>query len=286
MGRQVKLLIGYDGSESGDAAIEDIQGAGLSGNVETVVLTVADVWYYPADEEAKVAASSPLDREILRRGEEMRLRSENAVKEAETLASRAMARLRDLFPSWVIHAETTINSPAWGLITKAEEWGADLVVVGSGERSLMERIRFGSTSRKVAGACACSVRVGRRSATDDSIRVLIGMDGSPDAELAVDAVSQRLWPSGSEARLITVLDKRLALAAPSNLPRRVRWSRAGDCYQDQVWVHRMMEAVGAKLQSAGLTISTAIFDGGSASSPRGRGQGMESELNFCGRARP
>jgi nucleotide-binding universal stress UspA family protein len=256
----MKLVIGYDGSENGDAAIEDIQRAGLPREVDAVVLAVADVWYHPA-EEAKSAASSPLDSKILRSVAEARLRSENAVKEAETLARRAVARLQNHFPSWEIRAETTANWPGWGLIIKAEEWGADLVVVGSGERALMDRIRFGSTSRKVVGACACSVRVGRRTATGGSIRVLIGMDGSPDAELAVDAVSQRQWPSGSEGRLITVLDDRLESAAASFFPPLDRWFKAGDCYRDQAWVRRMMEAATEKLHSAGLTVSTAILRG-------------------------
>jgi nucleotide-binding universal stress UspA family protein len=261
MEKRAKLLIGYDGSENGDAAIEDIQRAGLPRDVDAVVLTVADVWYYPADEEAKVTASSPLDREILRRGEEIRLRSENAVKEAETLASRAVARLRELSPSWEIRAETTINWPAWGIITRAEEWGADLVVVGSGGRSFMDRIRFGSISRKVVEACACSVRVARPSAMDGSIRVLIGVDGSPDAELAIDAVCERMWPPRSEARLITVLDNRLAFASPSLLPTLARWSGAEDDHKHEAWVHRMMQAASEKLQTAGLTTSTVISTG-------------------------
>ena len=151
-------------------------------------------------------------------------------------------------------------------LTRAEEWGADLVVVGSGERSIMDRIRFGSTSRKVVGACGASVRVARRSATvsDRTVRILIGLDGSPDAELAVDAVSRRLWPPRSEARLIAVLDNRLAFAVPSLLPTLGRWSGAEDHHKDEAWVHRMMETASEKLQAGGLTTSTVI----STSDPR------------------
>ena len=39
-----KLLIGYDGSEHSDAAIDDLQRAGLPQDIEAVVLTVADVF--------------------------------------------------------------------------------------------------------------------------------------------------------------------------------------------------------------------------------------------------
>ena len=32
---------------------------------------------------------------------------------------------------------------------------------------------------------------------------MVGFNGSPDSEVAVDAVASRAWPEGSEARLIT-----------------------------------------------------------------------------------
>ena len=47
MNERIKLLIGYDGSESADAAVEDIQRAGLPRDTEAIVFAVADVWFYP-----------------------------------------------------------------------------------------------------------------------------------------------------------------------------------------------------------------------------------------------
>ena len=38
------------------------------------------------------------------------------------------------------------------------------------------------------------------------MRIIIGYDGSPGAEAAVDEVLRRPWPEGSEVRLITVLE--------------------------------------------------------------------------------
>jgi hypothetical protein len=42
------LLIGYDGSEHADAAIDDLQRAGLPQDVEAIVLTVVDAFLPPA----------------------------------------------------------------------------------------------------------------------------------------------------------------------------------------------------------------------------------------------
>jgi nucleotide-binding universal stress UspA family protein len=258
--KRTKLLIGYDGSESADAAVEDIQRAGLPRDTEAIVFTVADVWFYPPPADPNLA----LDHQILRRAEEMRARATQSLIDSDNVARRAAARLRALLPSWEIDVETTINWPSWGIITKAEAWGADLVVVGSGKHSIIERLQLGSTSTKVISACRCSVRVGRRLTTpaNSSVRIVIGTDGSSDAELAVDAVARRVWPAGSEARLITVLDTRLAHAVASFIPRLAHWSGGGELAQkDDTWMQRMITAATKKLQSAGLAVSTTIPEG-------------------------
>jgi nucleotide-binding universal stress UspA family protein len=38
------------------------------------------------------------------------------------------------------------------------------------------------------------------------VRIVVGFNGSPNSELAVDAVKSRVWPEGSEALIVTALD--------------------------------------------------------------------------------
>jgi nucleotide-binding universal stress UspA family protein len=143
-------------------------------------------------------------------------------------------------------------------------WDADLVVVGSGKHSIIERLQLGSTSTKVISACRCSVRVGRRLTTpaNSSVRIVIGMDGSSAAELAVNAVARRVWPAGSEARLVTVLDTRLAHTVASLIPSLSRWSGGGEFVQkDDAWMQRMITTTTKKLQNAGLAVSTNTPEG-------------------------
>src|SRR5262245_34307925 len=257
--------MGYVGFESADAGVEDIKRAGLPRATEAIVFAVADGWFYPPPADPTLPApSSPLDHQILWGAEEIRARATLALIESDDVARRVADRLRALFPSWKIGVETTINWPSWGIITKAEEWGADLVVVGCGKHSIIERLQLGSTSAKVVSACRCSVRVGRRLTmpANSSVRIVIGMDGSPDAELAVDSVARRVWPAGSEARLITALDTRLAHAVAAFIPRLARWSGGGEFVQkDDAWVQRMITATTEKLQSAGLAVSTSTPEG-------------------------
>ena len=257
-----KLLIGYDGSEHGDAAIDDLPRAGLPQDVEAIVLTVADAFLPPAV-DAKDWGPSPLDEKIRKSAEEMRARAMKAREEADAVARRGAARLQELSPSWAVRAETDVNWPGWGIIFKAEEWRADLVVIGAGKHSFIERIKLGSILRKVVGACERSVRVGRPSFrhSETSVRIIIGLDGSPDAEFAMEAMAERAWPDGSEAHLITVLDRRLSFLTPSLIPRLARWSSVADSANDQAWVDRMMKAATDRLQNAGLKISCEVVRG-------------------------
>jgi len=50
--RRMKILIGYDGSECADAALEDLRWAGLPDVAEAVVFTAADVFVPPTASEA------------------------------------------------------------------------------------------------------------------------------------------------------------------------------------------------------------------------------------------
>ena len=257
-----KLLIGYDGSEHANAAIDDLQRAGLSQDVEAIVLSVADA-FLPPTADPKDWGPSPLDEKIRKRAEEMRASALKAQEGAASVAAQGAGRLKELFPSWAVRAETDVNWPGWGIILKAEEWGAEMVVVGAGKHSFIERIQMGSILRKVVGACERSVRVGRRSSSreETSVRIIIGLDGSPDAELAMEAVAERTWPSGSQAHLITVLDNRLSILTPALIPRLARWSSAADSVDDQAWVDRMMKAATDKLEAAGLKISSEVLRG-------------------------
>ena len=50
---RMKILIGYDGSESADAALKDLTRAGLPSEADVLVMSLADVFLPP-----------PLDEEV------------------------------------------------------------------------------------------------------------------------------------------------------------------------------------------------------------------------------
>jgi hypothetical protein len=55
----MKILIGYDGSESSDVALEDLKNAGLPKTTEALVLSMADVILPPPIDEQSDEAFPP-----------------------------------------------------------------------------------------------------------------------------------------------------------------------------------------------------------------------------------
>ena len=73
---------------------------------------------------------------------------------------------------------------------------------------------MGSVSQNVLAHATCSVRVARTRDSPHRMppRLLVAVDGSRDAELAVKEVVRRNWPTGTEVRVVTAVDPQLAIA--------------------------------------------------------------------------
>lgn len=250
--KRMKILIAYDGSSHADAALDDLERAGLPPEAEALVISVADVWMWPPPtDDARGLRAEELDIIGLNKA---RAQSELAVEEARKLAIQASERVKAAFPLWKVDAEGYGDSPAWAVIKKAEEWGADLVVVGSQGRSALSRLILGSVSQKVLYEARCSVRVARANSErrDSPPRIIIGADGSPGAEAAVDAVAARNWPVGTEAHLITALGSSMIPA----------WKLIQEYAEsEQVWAHQMLESLAARVLGTGLKVSTFVRQG-------------------------
>jgi nucleotide-binding universal stress UspA family protein len=257
----MKILIGYDGSECADAALSDLRRAGLPRQSEAVVLSVADVFLPPPVEEG-VDDMFPLYVPAgVKRAHESAAR---VLDEARASAERAAWRVGAGFPGWSVRAEATADSPAWALVSKAAGWGADLVVVGAhGHTVLGGRLILGSISQRVLYEARCSVRMARdgsRKGAGAPVRIVVGMDGSSDAEAAVESVAARSWPSGSEVRLVSVLDTFMYVKPNAEEPSVLRWVDAED-EKDWEWVRAVFEPSVVKLRAAGLETTVELRKG-------------------------
>ena len=93
----MKILIGYDGSESADVGIEGLRRAGLPPrDVEALVVTVAEVWLPPPPGDEVLDDTFPL--QIPEGVKRMRERAARLVGQAEALAERGAECVRRVFP--------------------------------------------------------------------------------------------------------------------------------------------------------------------------------------------
>lgn len=245
----MKVMIAYDGSECANAALDDLRRAGLPCEGDALVISVAERWLpWPgvtvqAGERGAGtgAVSAP----------EMA----SDLKAAHKLASEAKSRLQTYFTSWKIEAVAASGSPAREILKEASKYRPDLMVLGCQGRSGIGRFLLGSVSQKVLNEANCSVRVCRGTAWKSAspVRIVIGLDGSQSSEQAVKEVAGRVWPVGSEVRLIAVIDP----SKPEGNGPAVAESRS----YDGEWVEQFMSAAERSLQSVGLNVSQRIEEG-------------------------
>jgi len=255
---KMKLLIGYDGSANADAALDDLQQAGLPATCEALLMSVAEVWLPP-----------PSSYEVLGMVEEKAVPGVHFTYEpqlkklgiAKESVSRAADRLRAKFPTWDISSEAGSGSPTWELLFKASQWKPDLIVVGSHGRSALGRFILGSVSQKVVTEAICSVRVARGRVEEPSpVRIVLAIDGSPGAETAVRAVAERRWPAQSEVRVVIVDDPFEPTVTGELIPGvRQAVDDAEVAFREEIT--KMVNDIAAQLNSATLSATGVVKEG-------------------------
>lgn len=250
----MKVLIGYDGSDCARSAVQDLKLAGLGDDVQTRVVSVADVFPHLTreffeDGKDPVRETSHLVREA-------KALARHALAEAKTAAAEGAALVRDNFPRCQVEAHTIGDSPYWALVKDAASWKADLIVVGSHGRSALARALLGSVSQMTIAHAACSVRVGRcrPERTTGPLKLLAAHDFSVDATKVIAHVKKRQWPANTTVTVATVLDPQLRTALPSLL---------GDATdgKDEAIVLEQLQRIVADLATAGLQANPLILRG-------------------------
>lgn len=259
MSRTMKVLVGYDGSTCADEALDDLSRAGIPDESHVMVLSVADLATPPAYDDF----AFPADDWFPARMTEARTMSAELMAHAEALAHSASTRLQKAFPTWQVQAQVSADSPAAGLLHKAESWEADLIVVGSHGRSALGRLILGSVSQTVVTEGHTSVRVARarHPEREGPLSILIGYDGSAQADLAVRAVADRTWPAETTIRLVAAVDPVLVTAIASAEPALRMESAA---FRDvRTGIERSLEGAleTIRTRNPALEISTAYADG-------------------------
>jgi nucleotide-binding universal stress UspA family protein len=239
MTNRMKILVAYDGSECADSALDDLRRSGLKSDAQIKVLSVLENWLPPP---SSVELLELIDRDQI----------------YQKLAQAGALRLRSMEAGWDVNSESGAGSPGTVIIEKAEQWGADLIVVGSHGRTGLGRLFFGSISQKVLHDAHCSVRVarGQLEETDTSVRLIIGFDGSKDSKAAIEAVVARKWPGGSEARIVNA-----TWMLPQHTSQRMHGQITEWMIEEKARINRMVEEAAGKLYASGLRTETVVKEG-------------------------
>ena len=240
----MKILIAYDGSDCADAAIEDLSRAGLPNESDALIVNVTETWL-PKDLENELLGET-FGFAGSETYKQMRAATVEKIAEGEKLAESASFSVSQKFPAWQVRHKAVGGFPENEIVSEANKYKPDLIVIGSHGRGGVGRFVLGSVSLKVLSEAACSVRVvhgpNARIAKDDSpLRVVVAIDGSYDSHKAVKAVANRIWLPETSIRLITAIESLPYSVLLEELPR----------------AEKLRKEAAEKLKKMGLHVSCA-----------------------------
>jgi nucleotide-binding universal stress UspA family protein len=258
----MKVLIGYDGSACAEAALDDLQRAGLPKETEALIITVAEFWLPPPPPSSQEIVAQAMEVKVPADLKRVYAKGSTAVHAAGEMAATARRRLQTNFPTWEVSQETSCGSPAWELILKADQWQPDLIVVGSHGRTALGRFILGSVSQRTLTEARCSVRIARGRVEEPvgPIRVLVGLDGSPGGDVAVGEVASRAWSADTEVKLVVVDDPLVPTFVGSLIPPLAETIEESN-RSDREWVERMLAAAAERISRPGLKVTTLVAEG-------------------------
>jgi len=146
----MKILLAIDGSVASLDAIEEVAHRPWPSPSALRILSVIQPYTPPATEI--VLASATL--------EEIRQRQ---AQDAEQLTQQARERIAA--PGLSVETAIREGDPRTAIVDAADEWQADLIVVGSHGRTGLKRLVLGSVAQAVVAHAHCSVEVVRRRTT-------------------------------------------------------------------------------------------------------------------------
>lgn len=226
----MKILFATDGLEPAEGARDLIEKLANPDNAELTVLSVqtSPVYY---DEDLWGRLDLP-------------------VPSAEDIARTAAGKLEDsgFKATWEI-----AEGSAGAEITRAvERVDYELTVMGGGRESWLGNLLLGSVSTHVLHSSPTSVLIVHRSNPDSHGRILIGVDGSQQAQRAVKDVVGFADPARVHVTVASVIHETVVVPPHANLYLRKR------LLED---AHESLRMASERLESAGFEFDVVSFSG-------------------------
>lgn len=128
-------------------------------------------------------------------------------------ARKVLGQLAKVFKGQKVnlHMDVVDGNPGKEILKAIEQNEITLVVLGSRGLSQLAGLLLGSVSEWVLNEAPCSVLVSRPQArqkgTSSPMRIVLAIDGSPDAWAAVDFLVRLSFPKSSKLTLVSVVRK-------------------------------------------------------------------------------
>ena len=148
------IVIGYDGSDAAERALARAADIAQVFSARLVVVSVSDSATVPATSGFEPTAElvPPAVAGPVAPGGTVPLPKPVSAQEPEELARRQLERARMSLASRKVETDylVELGDPAERLLEVADQWDADLIVVGSRERGFLERLLGHSVDEAVA----------------------------------------------------------------------------------------------------------------------------------------
>jgi nucleotide-binding universal stress UspA family protein len=278
--QHMKLLLAVDDSLHSNAAIDLVASLNWSAGVDVHVLAVAPELRSPCDlgpEEARVARAT-----VAR----MRTRKRTV---AQQVAARAAERLRHIWAD-DHHAEVAITTEvqegraAEVILERAATLPVDMIAIGARGLRAPAEFRLGATAHKVAAHASCAVLIARPLAQAPLSRVVLAVDGSPEARRAVEWVCALALPHGSEVTVAGIAE--VADDFPAASAHEYDYARGADlALMQRALLHTVETHVWAaldRLHMSGAKISPIVRAGQPAAEVLQIAQEQDADLLIIG----
>lgn len=149
---------------------------------------------------------------------------------AHKLLDTAISKIQAFNPFSIVMGQIEVGDPAKCIIRLAESWPADLIVAGSQKRGAIGHFFSKSVSRCILQEANASVFIARNiEAPAEFNRVLVVVDETFGAKIAIDSVLKTRWPK----------DTQFMLVSPANLDYGVySFQPSGAAYLGAIELHQ------------------------------------------------
>lgn len=224
----MKALIGVDGSKNALAAVR-MAARLLSPERD-------QVGFYYSTPDVYINRSRAQHEELIARARHTLARA---------VFEEARAELPVLFRDDV-HTIAGVQKPRHGLLVAADEWRADLIVVGARGRGPIESLLVGSVATSVAHRATVPVLVVRPNGSRPShreLRILLAIDSRSTTFPAAAFLARLTPPPGSKGYMMTVVESYFVGEMPDWLQSQPRSPEVEAIAQE--WISEHEESIKA-----------------------------------------